>query len=477
MVAAPGIDEERIMGDKLNEWIDANSATLQALSGPGQPGIPPSAIPGAAGAPGAPPPGPAFPPGQPEAAGGFPAPQAAAGPGPIDYSSAFPPEPTPEQMATAQGAQPPAFDMPMMQPPQAEPVEIGGPQPGQPPPAAAPKPKPKKDAIGMEQVMKDADPKQIDEAIKVMETASGKSIEELYTAQSGAPPPEGMSKRKLGQALFEFGLNLMSAPAGLSDVETIGRAGQATIAGRRQREEREEQKLVAAEDRRVAAQERAAGRLDKKFDRAVTLERLDLERQRVQAALDKPVGEFKDYIGEDGYWYTYNAEKNEGRRMVIDGKPFKANKDAIATKQRRLDSEVRRNMYMSVHGKWPDGTAKTGKDLYEANVKALEYANRVRPYTRAEAVRDATKLAVPELLKDTNYMVAEDEERQAMKRRLIDDYADSFMAGNSSDGSIPDASRLTEGVATAVTNDAGITEYWMLKDGEPTKVPESQLVR
>jgi hypothetical protein len=359
--------------------------------------------------------------------------------------------------------------------PQAAPVEVTGPP--APEPRAAPKPKPKDDAMGFDQVMKDADPKQIDEAIKVMETASGKSIEELYTQQTGAPPPKGMGKRKLGQALFEFGLNLMAAPAGLSDVETIGRAGQATIAGRRQREEKAEQKQIAADERRAAAQERAAGRLDKKFDRAVTLERLDLERQRVQAALDKPVGEFKDYIGEDGYWYTYNAEKDEGRRMTIDGKPFKANKDAIATKQRRLDSEVRRNMYMSVHGKWPDGTEKTGKDLYEANVKALEYANRVRPYTRAEAVRDATKLAVPELLKDTNYMVAEDEERQAMKRRLIADYADSFMAGNSSDGAIPDASRLTEGVATAVTNDAGITEYWTLRDGEPTKVSESQLVR
>ncbi len=392
------------MGDKLNEWIDANSATLHALSGPGQPGIPPSAIPGAAGAPGAPPPGappPAFPPGQPAAAGGFPPPQAsvrgATGPYPPE---AFAPAGAPQ--GSVRGATGP-YPQEAFGPgpaPQAAPVEVTGPP--APEPRAAPKPKPKDGAMGFDQVMKDADPKQIDDAINVMETASGKSIEELYTAQTGAPPPKGMGKRKLGQALFEFGLNLMAAPAGLSDVETIGRAGQATIAGRRQREEKEEQKQIAAGERRAAAQERAAGRLDKKFDRSVTLERLDLERQRVQAALDKPVGEFKDYIGEDGYWYTYNAETDEGRRMTIDGKPFKANKDAIATKQRRLDSEVRKNMYMAVHGKWPDGTVKTGKDLYEAEVKALEYANRVRPYTRPEAVRDATKLAVPELLKDTN---------------------------------------------------------------------------
>ena len=123
-------------------------------------------------------------------------------------------------MAMAQGAQPPAFDMPFMQPPgpTAQPVDVQA--PAQPEKRPAPKPK-AKDAVGFDEVMKDADPKQIDEAIKVMEAASGKSVEELYTQQTGAPPPKGMGKRKLGQALFAFGLNLMAAPAGLSYVETI----------------------------------------------------------------------------------------------------------------------------------------------------------------------------------------------------------------------------------------------------------------
>ena len=455
------------MGDKLNEWIDANSATLQALSGPGQPGVPPSAMPGAAPPPGAPPPG--FPPAGPAAAGGFPPPQAGAPPGATDYSGAFP------GAAPAGAPQPPAFDMPMMQP-QAAPVDVAGPQPGAPPPAEAPKPKPK-DAVGFEDVMKDADPKQIDDAIEVMETASGKSVEELYTEQTGAPPPEGMGKRKLGQALFEFGLNLMSAPAGMSDVETIGRAGQATIAGRRQREEREEQKAIAAEDRRVAAQERAVGRLDKKFDRSVTLERLQLERQRVQQSLDKPVGEFDTYVGEDGYWYRYNADTDKGNRVMINGKPFKANAAAVAGKQQRFDTEVRYNMFMGVHGVNPDGTQKSGKDLQDAKSKALDYANRVKPYTRGEANRDAIKLAVPELLKDFDYTSAEPDEKADMKRNLIGEYTTMLMAGYGSEDGAPDPSRLVEGIATAITNEAGITEYWMLKGGEPTKVSESQLVR
>lgn len=451
---------------KLDQWLDQNSRTLQALAGPGSPGALPPGYPGT-GTPGvADAPQPAFGP-QPTAApaqAGFPQ-------GATDYSSAFP------EAAPATAPQPAAFDMPFMQP--------------QAPGAAAPPatemattgvaPKPRKDEgppqMGFGDMYKEADPESIGKVIDLLEQNTGRSVEELYEQQTGRPPPRGTKKEKIGEFLLEFGLNLASAPAELSSFEAVGRSAKAAMATGRQRDVEHEQRLAQAQERRVAAQERAEGRLDKKFDRTVTLERLALERQRTQVALDKPVGEFENYIGEDGYWFTYNAQTDEGRRVMVEGKPQKAHKDAIANKQRRLDSEVRMNMYMDVHKTWPDGTPKTGTDLWEAKSKALEYANRVRPYTRAEAVREATKLAVPELLKDTNYMVADDEERQAMKRRLIADYADSFMAGNSSDGAEPDESRLTEGVATAVTNDAGITEYWMLKDGEKVKVPESQLVR
>lgn len=454
---------------KLDQWLDQNSRTLAQLAGPSA-GIPPAAIPGTPGAPGAP--QPAFGP-QPAAA----PPQAAFPQGATDYSSAFPPEPTPEQMAMAQGAQPAAFDMPFMQP--QAPGAVA-------PPATKPAttgvaPKPRKDEgppqMGFGDMYKEADPESISKVIDLLEQNTGRSVEELYEQQTGRPPPRGTKKEKIGEFLLEFGLNLASAPAELSSFEAVGRSAKAAMATGRQRDVEHEQRLAQGQERRIAAQERAEGRLDKKFDRAATLERLSLEQQRVQIALDKPVGTFENYIGEDGYWFTYNAQTDEGRRVMVNGKPQKAHKDAIANKQRRLDSEVRMNMYMAVHSTWPDGTPKTGTDLWKAKSDGLQYANRVRNYTRAEAVRDATKLAVPELLKDTDYNLADTEERLSMKRRLIAEYADSFMAGNSSDGAEPDESRLVEGIATAVTNDAGITEYWMLKNGEKVKVSESQLVR
>jgi hypothetical protein len=359
--------------------------------------------------------------------------------------------------------------MPMMQAqaPTAEPVDVQA--PAEPEQRPAPKPKPK-DAMGFDQVMKDADPKQIDEAIKVMETASGKSIEELYTEQSGAPPPEGMGKRKLGQALFEFGLNLMAAPSGLSDVETIGRAGQATIAGRRQREEREEQK-------RAAAQERAIGRLDKKFDRAATLERLTMERQRTEAALNKPIGEFNNYVGPNGFMYEYNSETQEGRQIIVNGKPMKAADQAIASKQQRFDTEVRYNMYMGVYGKDAEGVATTGEALMRVKKEALKFANRQKPYTRAEANRESVKSATDLFKNDSNYALATPEEQRVMFKAKVAEMTEMYMAGYGNGDGEPDVSKLSEGVATPVTNDSGVTEYWTLRNGEAVKVPESQLQR
>jgi len=443
----------------------------------------------AAGAPGAPPPGAppqAFPPPDP-AAGGFPAPQASMrgveGPYPPEaFGPAVDPQAPQASVRGGEGPYPPEAFGPAAAP-QAAPVEVGGPQPGQPPPAKAPKPKPKgasKDAIGMEQVMKDADPKQIDEAIKVMETASGKSIEELYTAQSGAPPPEGMSKRKLGQALFEFGLNLMSAPAGLSDVETIGRAGQATIAGRRQREEKAAAKQVEADERRAAAEERRMGRLDKRFDRAAVLKRLEIQQQRLQAELDRPIGPFKDYIGEDGYLYSRDSATNEARQVMHKGKPFKPDAKWMKTTDRKLEWELKKNGYMAVHGVDLQGRPLTGAALRKVKADSLDYASEGKQMEEGAARMAAREEAARLLEDDDDYFSATPDERARMIDERAVPIADFYMLRKDTVmGNKPDPSRLTEGVATPIKDpDTGVMEYWTLDaEGEAKQVTEQQVLQ
>ena len=483
------------MGEQLQKWIDANSATLQALAGPGQ-GIPPSAMPGAA-----PPQAPAFPPGdsvrgvegpfppeafaaQPATAGGFPAPQApqgsvrgAEGPFPPE---AFGPAADPQApQASVRGVEGP-FPPEAFGAPQAAPVDVAGPQPGQAPPAAAPKPKPKDGAMGFDQVMKDADPKQIDDAIKVMEEASGKSIEELYTEQSGAPPPKGMGKRKLGQALFEFGLNLMAAPAGLSDVETIGRAGQATIAGRRQREEKEEAKQVAADERRALAEERRMGRMDKQFDRSAVLKRLEIEQQRLQHLLDKPIGPFKDYIGEDGYLYSRDQATNEARQVLHKGKPFKPNEAFMKSAEKRLEWEIKYNGYLSVHGSDSQGRPITGAAMRKIQDDALGYANSTRQMDETQARMKAHDKAAELLKEDDDYFDATPEEKRRMLDQRTRDIADFYMLRTDTmTGNKPDPSKLTEGVATPLKDpDTGVMEYWTLDaEGKAKQVQPGQILQ
>jgi hypothetical protein len=367
--------------------------------------------------------------------------------------------------------------MEMMQP-QAQPVEVTGPP--QPEPQAAPKPKPKKGGMGFDKVMKDADPKQIDAAIKVMEESSGKSIEELYTEQSGAPPPKGMAKRKLGQALFEFGLNLMAAPAGLSDVETIGRAGQATVAGRRQREEKAEAKQVAADERRALAEERRLGRIDKRFDRAAVLKRLEIEQQRLQHALDKPIGPFKDYIGEDGYLYSRDQATNEARQVIHNGKPFKPDPKWMKTTDRKLEWELKKNGYEAVHGVDSQGKPLTGAALRKVKSDALAYASEGKQLEEGEAREKAHERAAEGLKEDDAYFSATPDEQRRMLSERTNAIADFYMLRTDAlMGNKPDPSRLTEGVATPLKDpDTGVMEYWTLDpEGNVKQVQPGQILQ
>jgi len=331
--------------------------------------------------------------------------------------------------------------------------------------------------MGFSDMYDQADPESISKVIDLLEQQTGRPVEELYEQQTGRPPPRGTKKEKIGEFLLEFGLNLASAPAELSSFEAIGRSAQAARATGRQRDSEYAARLERAEDRRIAAKERATGRLDKKFDRAATLERLGMERQRTQATLNKPIGEFTSYVGPGGYMYDWNPETQEGRQVIVNGKPMKASDQAIAGKQQRFDTEVRYNMYMGVYGKNAEDVAYTGEALSKIKKDALKFANRQTPYTRAEANRESVAGATSLFKNDSNYALATEEEQRTMFRAKVAELTEMYMAGYGNGDGEPDASKLVEGIATAITNEAGITEYWMLKNGEKVKVNESQLVR
>lgn len=332
--------------------------------------------------------------------------------------------------------------------------------------------------MSFQDMYKDADPESISKVIDLLEKNTGKTVEELYEQQTGNPPPRNTKKEKIGEFLLEFGLNLASAPAELSSFEAIGRSAQAARAAGKQRDVEYQAGLERREQKRIEAEERRLGRVDKKFDREVTMERLDLERKRTQATLDKPVGTFENYVGDDGYMYTYNEQSGEGRRVMVNGKPVKPDPKMNKTTQQRFDTEVRYNLYMSVHGKDSEGQELTGGDLRTAREGALKFANREREYTADEARRDAVKSATTILAKDVNYSLADPDEQKALLDAKVEELSQLLMYGSGPKGGQPDPSRLSEGVATPVTNDeTGITEFWTLKDGQPSKVSESQLSR
>jgi len=443
------------MGQILDQWLAKNSERLAVMSGAGMP-------PQAGRMPGAVPLG--FPPqarsASPQRGFPIPPPSDPGGAGSFATADTGPPAP-----AFAPPAPPGA------QAPVAAPVAVAKPAALK---TQAPKPQ-KKGGLDFESMYEDADPKQIDKAIKVMEQASGKSVEELYQQQTGSPPPQGEGKRKIGQFLFEFGLNLISTPGGTSDVEAVGRSAQATIGERRARETAAEEGRVREEDRRIAVQERRLGRVDKAFDREVRLEQLDLQRQKVQADMDRPTGKFDNYVGEDGYMYTYNEETGEGRRVMVNGKPVKPDPKQNRSQQQRFDTEVRYNLYMDVHGKDPEGAPLEGADLKNARVGALKFANRQKEYTKDEARRDAVKQATTVLSKLPDFTLATPEEQKVMLEEKVNEYIELLMYGSGPGQGAPDVSRLSEGVATPVTNEAGVTEYWTIRDGSPVKVSENEL--
>lgn len=414
------------MGKMLDQWIEQYAPALNSGSAP------PLATPGIA-PPQARRPGPAF-------------------PGPASAPPAF-----------QNGAGPGAFEPP----PAGAPVATPAPNVAQNQPNVNKTPQKlhKKGENGdksFRSLMKDADPKQVDAAIKAMES-TGMDINQAYQQATGSPPPKGASKRELGETLMEFGLSLLAAPSGQSSAENIGQAGLSVIHGKRQR------KAAAAKGREE--------RLDKQFDRGVKLEQLALQRKQIEAQTGKKAkGTYEQYVGEDGFLYTYNESDGTGTRVTVGGKPVKPSKKVGKDAGKRYEFEVKLNRYMEVFGHTPEGQALSGGDLRKVQEKALRFANRDNPYTDAEARRDGLKMATNILKDDTDFQFAEKDEKKRMLRETAAEYKEALLPSlPDKEGSTPDASKLQEGMATPVTDENGNTSYWTVQNGEVRKVSAEEL--
>ena len=79
--------------------------------------------------------------------------------------------------------------------------------------------------------------------------------------------------------------------------------------------------------------------------------------------------------------------------------------------------------------------------------------NRQKAYTKAEANTAAINGATKLYANDTNYNLATEEEQRVMFRTKVAELTEMYMAGYGNDDGQPNAGRLSEGVATPVTNE------------------------
>jgi hypothetical protein len=315
-----------------------------------------------------------------------------------------------------------------------------------------------------------AAPEAVDKSIKVMERQTGVPVEETYEKVTGSPPPANMKRRAIGEFLFEFGLNLLAAPPGGSDVGDLGRGLQQTIAGRQGRAQRRETQVRTRE-----IEEREYG---------LELKKLGLKEREIEAMESGARGgSYADFTGEDGYLYTYDRRTHQANRVVgPDGNPIKSQDKGTGT----TGESVQR--YNATIDAWKQRAQILGIEYGgEYELDALTAAENRLIGTRPQEMTDEQRrtAAMEEansVTKTTEYLYATPDERRAMVEEARRDaysylkYGDQMDPAVAPAGGAPEASRLQSGAATPVTDEAGNVTYWTLgTDGQPRQVSDEEM--
>lgn len=315
-----------------------------------------------------------------------------------------------------------------------------------------------------------AAPEEVDKAIDAMEKSTGVPVAQSYEMITGNPPPAQMKKRKIGEFLFEFGLNLLAQPPGMAGAQEVGVAMQQTIGGRRARAERRE---VTARQRQI--EEREYG---------LELRKLGLKEREIEA-LESGArgGSYADFTGQDGYLYTYDRRNNQARRVVgPDGKPIKAREKTTGT---TAESVQRYNATIDAWKRRAEilGIEYSGQYELDALAAAERRLIGTRPSEMTDEQRRAAAMEEANSIKKTpEYLYGTPEERQEMLEEARSNaynylkYGETGEPARAPAGGTPDASRLQSGAATPVTDEAGNVTYWTLDaNGEPRQVSPEEM--
>lgn len=295
-------------------------------------------------------------------------------------------------------------------------------------------------------------PEAVDKAVDELERTTGVPVEETYTQVTGNPPPQNMKRREMGSFLFEFGLNLMAAPAGVSDVETFGGALQQTMGGRRAR--RESAASMEREERQA------------QHERRMELAEYGLKRREVEALES---GQMERFVRDDGVLMEY--EPGTGRATPIldaEGNEIKGppgsgtggNTQAEYLFTATLDNH--KEMARLAGVEWTPQMEITAR---EAAAVAMRGLRPSEGRTDAEMRRTAEESARA-LLKDSpDFLAGTPEERDAMitaaQTKAYNWEKYGTYAIEPPAGPEPDVANIPEGQAVPVTDEHGRTNYWV----------------